>query len=212
MTYDTPIFLSRQKFQTIFALFVNNKGWWSMNVETFDDVLASMKAKKRPFHLLLGNGFSMAYDLNLLLQCALWFHRKARQQLLVNFWHRQYKELWNHPGATRYICCSTGCIWIGPQSSRRSGHCKRHPEAEYDRCHKSATSRARIAVPKRKRRVREVPKEVLKQWRPHLHHELRSPVYWVLMRNQVLSQLTALVGTEKTPMSSCLRTNSNIRN
>jgi hypothetical protein len=32
-------------------------------LESFDDVLASMtKNKGRPFHLLLGNGFSMAYD------------------------------------------------------------------------------------------------------------------------------------------------------
>ena len=34
-----------------------------MTLETFQDVLASVqKNKKRPFHLLLGNGFSMAYD------------------------------------------------------------------------------------------------------------------------------------------------------
>jgi len=34
-----------------------------MNLETFDDVLASIgKNAKRPFHLLLGNGFSVAYD------------------------------------------------------------------------------------------------------------------------------------------------------
>ena len=33
-----------------------------MNLETFDDVLASIKKNpKRPFHLLLGNGFSVAY-------------------------------------------------------------------------------------------------------------------------------------------------------
>jgi hypothetical protein len=34
-----------------------------MKLETFDDVLASIKKNpKRPFHLLLGNGFSIAYD------------------------------------------------------------------------------------------------------------------------------------------------------
>lgn len=34
-----------------------------MKLETFDDVLASIKKNpKRPFHLLLGNGFSVAYD------------------------------------------------------------------------------------------------------------------------------------------------------
>ena len=34
-----------------------------MKLETFQDVLASIqKNNKRPFHLLLGNGFSMAYD------------------------------------------------------------------------------------------------------------------------------------------------------
>ena len=33
-----------------------------MKLETFDDVVASIKTAKRPFHLLLGNGFSMAYD------------------------------------------------------------------------------------------------------------------------------------------------------
>lgn len=36
-----------------------------MQLETFDDVLASMKDsrnRKRKFHLLIGNGFSMAYD------------------------------------------------------------------------------------------------------------------------------------------------------
>src|SRR2546425_11518939 len=33
-----------------------------VKLETFDDVVASIQAKKRPFHLLLGNGFSMAYD------------------------------------------------------------------------------------------------------------------------------------------------------
>lgn len=35
-----------------------------MPVETFDDVLKSIKknAGKRNFYLLLGNGFSMAYD------------------------------------------------------------------------------------------------------------------------------------------------------
>ena len=34
-----------------------------MKLETFQDVLASIqKNKKRPFHLLLGNGFSIAYD------------------------------------------------------------------------------------------------------------------------------------------------------
>lgn len=34
-----------------------------MKLETFNDVMASMsKNKNRPFHLLLGNGFSMAYD------------------------------------------------------------------------------------------------------------------------------------------------------
>ena len=36
----------------------------TMKFETFQDVLASIqKNNKRPFHLLLGNGFSMAYDL-----------------------------------------------------------------------------------------------------------------------------------------------------
>lgn len=35
----------------------------SMDLETFDDVLLSMKRNKnRQFHLLVGNGFSMAYD------------------------------------------------------------------------------------------------------------------------------------------------------
>src|SRR5687767_4572641 len=34
-----------------------------MKLGTFDDVLASIKKNsKRPFHLLLGNGFSIAYD------------------------------------------------------------------------------------------------------------------------------------------------------
>ena len=34
-----------------------------MELETFDDVLSSIrKNPKRPFNLLLGNGFSMAYD------------------------------------------------------------------------------------------------------------------------------------------------------
>ena len=34
-----------------------------MKLESFDDVRAAMqKNKKRPFHLLLGNGFSMSYD------------------------------------------------------------------------------------------------------------------------------------------------------
>jgi hypothetical protein len=34
-----------------------------MKVETFDDVLASIKKNpKRSFHLLVGNGFSIAYD------------------------------------------------------------------------------------------------------------------------------------------------------
>ncbi len=37
-----------------------------MVLETFDDVIASIKKKsKRPFHLLLGNGFSMAYNPNI---------------------------------------------------------------------------------------------------------------------------------------------------
>jgi len=37
-----------------------------MKLETFDDVLASIKRNSiRPFHLLLGNGFSMAYDHNI---------------------------------------------------------------------------------------------------------------------------------------------------
>ncbi len=43
-----------------------------MKLETFDDVLASMKSKKRPFHLLLGNGFSMAYDPNIFSYKALY--------------------------------------------------------------------------------------------------------------------------------------------
>ncbi len=35
-----------------------------MELETFDDVIASIQKKKnkRQFHLLLGNGFSMSYD------------------------------------------------------------------------------------------------------------------------------------------------------
>jgi len=34
-----------------------------MKLETFDDVLASIKKNpNREFHILLGNGFSMAYD------------------------------------------------------------------------------------------------------------------------------------------------------
>lgn len=33
-----------------------------MKLETFDDVIQSMKSKNREIHLLLGNGFSMAYD------------------------------------------------------------------------------------------------------------------------------------------------------
>lgn len=33
-----------------------------MSVETFDDVLNAIRTKGRPFHLLVGNGFSMAYD------------------------------------------------------------------------------------------------------------------------------------------------------
>lgn len=37
-----------------------------MNLESFDDVLASIKKNpKREFHLLLGNGFSVAYDPNI---------------------------------------------------------------------------------------------------------------------------------------------------
>ena len=37
-----------------------------MKLETFDDVLASIKKNpKRSFHLLIGNGFSMAYDSNI---------------------------------------------------------------------------------------------------------------------------------------------------
>lgn len=43
-----------------------------MKLETFDDVLASIKSKKRPFHLLLGNGFSMAYDPNIFSYNALY--------------------------------------------------------------------------------------------------------------------------------------------
>lgn len=33
-----------------------------MKLETFADVVGAIKSKGRPFHLLLGNGFSMAYD------------------------------------------------------------------------------------------------------------------------------------------------------
>src|SRR5688500_15956684 len=34
-----------------------------MKLESFDDVLASIKKnRRRPFHVLLGNGFSIAYD------------------------------------------------------------------------------------------------------------------------------------------------------
>ena len=37
-----------------------------MKLETFDDVLASIKKNRtRPFHLLLGNGFSVSYDPNI---------------------------------------------------------------------------------------------------------------------------------------------------
>jgi hypothetical protein len=41
----------------------HKEGSHTMELETFDDVLASIKRnKKRPFHLLVGNGFSIAYD------------------------------------------------------------------------------------------------------------------------------------------------------
>ncbi len=33
-----------------------------MNLETFDAIVKSLKSKRREIHLLLGNGFSMAYD------------------------------------------------------------------------------------------------------------------------------------------------------
>lgn len=36
-----------------------------MKLESFDDVLKSLNTKKREFNLLLGNGFSMAYDPNI---------------------------------------------------------------------------------------------------------------------------------------------------
>jgi len=37
-------------------------GGRSVKLESFDDVQTSIRSKKRPFHLLLGNGFSMSYD------------------------------------------------------------------------------------------------------------------------------------------------------
>lgn len=36
-----------------------------MKLETFDDVIKAINSKKREFHLLLGNGFSMAFDPNI---------------------------------------------------------------------------------------------------------------------------------------------------
>lgn len=49
-----------------------------MTLETFEDVRASMdKDPDRPFHLLLGNGFSMAYDPNI-------FSYRALHEFVVN--------------------------------------------------------------------------------------------------------------------------------
>ncbi len=55
-----------------------------MALETFDDVLKSInKNKGRPFHLLLGNGFSMAYDSNIFSYNALHeFVQKLDNKLL----------------------------------------------------------------------------------------------------------------------------------
>jgi len=54
-----------------------------MNLETFDDVRDALESKGRPFHLLLGNGFSMAYDAEIFSYNALYdFVEQPEDELL----------------------------------------------------------------------------------------------------------------------------------
>ena len=55
-----------------------------MDLESFDDVTASMRTKKRPFHLLLGNGFSVSYDPDIFSYNALYdFIESLDNELLI---------------------------------------------------------------------------------------------------------------------------------
>jgi Domain of unknown function (DUF4917) len=54
-----------------------------MKLETFQDVIKAINSKKREFHLLLGNGFSMAFDPNIFSYNALHgFIEKVNNELL----------------------------------------------------------------------------------------------------------------------------------
>lgn len=54
-----------------------------MKLETFDNVREAVEKKKRPFHLLLGNGFSMAYDSDIFSYNALYdFVERLEDDLL----------------------------------------------------------------------------------------------------------------------------------
>jgi hypothetical protein len=66
-----------------------------MKLETFNDVLTSIRKNKgREFHLLRGNGFSMAYDSTIFSYAALnEFYREDRQSSSDEVvQHRQYEE------------------------------------------------------------------------------------------------------------------------
>lgn len=55
-----------------------------MKLETFEDVAEAMRSKRRPFHLLLGNGFSMSYDPEIFSYNALYdFIENLEDDLLV---------------------------------------------------------------------------------------------------------------------------------
>jgi hypothetical protein len=74
-----------------------------MDLETFDDVIASIEKNKnkRLFHLLLGNGFSMAYDSKIFSYNALHeFVSKAGNSLLTDLFDtiktKNFEEVMRH--------------------------------------------------------------------------------------------------------------------
>lgn len=59
-----------------------------MKLETFDDVVKAINTKGRPFHLLLGNGFSMSYDAEIFSYNALHgFIEKTNDELLTKLFN-----------------------------------------------------------------------------------------------------------------------------
>lgn len=160
-----------------------------MELESFDDVAEAMKSKGRPFHLLLGNGFSMSYDPEIFSYNALYdFIENLEDDLLV--------KLFSIVNAKNFeVIMSQMDTFVQLLNAFGSDEAlKKQVESSMDQLKRSLLDAIRALHPEH---VFEVPQDqsdaCARFLKPFLETEghifttnYDLLLYWILMRNEVM--------------------------